>query len=116
MVTGDPRLSSEAASAIVEVGNELFFSAASYWEICIKIGIGKLALEGNWGKALDREMSVNRIQWLAIRKEHMRGVIGLPFHHRDPFDRLLVAQAQHEELTIITADSNIPHYDVRVLW
>ncbi|NJN53718.1 MAG: type II toxin-antitoxin system VapC family toxin [Anaerolineae bacterium] len=109
-------LSERARATFLNRENRLFLSAASYWEICIKIGIGKLALAANWPQVFEEEIAANGIQWLPIEKEHSRKVIELPLIHRDPFDRLLVAQALCEDMTILTADSNIQSYAVTTLW
>ena len=116
MISDDERLSTAAADAIVDQRSELYFSMASYWEICIKISIGKLELKRNWPRVFEREMSMNDVGWLAVNPEHARGVIKLPWHHRDPFDRLLVSQCRSEKLTCITADKNIPRYPIKCLW
>lgn len=110
------RLSRGAAAAILDRAGELFLSAASYWEIGLKLSIGKLALREDWPEVLDREMTANRILWLPLERHHLRGVIELPWLHRDPFDRLLVAQARCEGLTLVTADEHIPAYPVDTLW
>ena len=107
-----PRLGSDAKSALLAADNQLFFSLASLWEICIKVSVGKLHLMEGWPELLDNEMERLGIQRLTILQRHLLGVLDLPFHHRDPFDRLLVAQARCEALTIITADRNIGLYDV----
>jgi PIN domain nuclease of toxin-antitoxin system len=114
---GDPEsLSPKAADTFLNPENNLFFSAASYWEICLKISIGKLSLDHHWEKTIDREMSRNGIQWLNLEKAHFIGMINLPWIHRDPFDRLLVAQAVCEHLTILTADENIRRYNIKTVW
>ncbi len=110
------RLTEKAAAALLDVDNRLFLSAGSYWEICLKLSIGKLALSGDWAQALDREMAANRIEWLALEKQHLRAVIGLPRLHRDPFDRLLVAQARCEDMAIVSPDKNLASYSVDILW
>ncbi len=114
-ITGK-QLSEPARAAFLNRENTLFLSAASYWEICIKIGIGKLAMATNWPQVFEEEIAVNGIQWLPVEKEHSRKIIELPFIHRDPFDRLLIAQAVCEEMTILTADDNIQAYTVATLW
>lgn len=96
--------------------NDLFLSIASYWEICIKVSLGKMKLATDWQKAFEREMALNDIRWLPIEPRHCRAVIALPHHHHDPFDRLLVAQAQTEKLTLLSADPNFGGYDVPVVW
>jgi PIN domain nuclease of toxin-antitoxin system len=109
-------LSSKAAEEFLYAGNNLYFSAASYWEICLKISIGKLDLEPNWERAIEREMSRNSIQWLNLEKSHFLTIIGLPWRHRDPFDRLLVAQAMCEHMAIMTSDVNFRRYAVKSVW
>ncbi len=115
-ISDDPRLSANAEDIYMDSGNELYFSTISYWEISIKISIGKLILVENWQKVIDREMINNGIKWLDLKIEHIHGIINLDFHHRDPFDRLLIAQAQYEELAILTIDEYISKYDVKTLW
>jgi PIN domain nuclease of toxin-antitoxin system len=112
----DGRLSERARSACLDPRNELLVSAASYWEICIKLSLGRLDLRPGWERILDRHMTANAMAWLPIAKEHCRLLPALPFHHRDPFDRLLVCQAQHERCTVVSADGDIAKYDVRVVW
>jgi PIN domain nuclease of toxin-antitoxin system len=109
-------LSKVAQAQFLNNQNELFLSAASYWEICIKHGSSKLKLAPKWEAMFEREIAANSIQWLSIEKEHCRGILALPPIHGDPFDRLLVAQALQEGLTIITADIHIAQYQVDTLW
>jgi PIN domain nuclease of toxin-antitoxin system len=115
-ISGNSKLSDKARSAYLDSNNELFFSTISYWEIGIKISIGKLELDKNWQKIIDKEMNNNGIKWLDLKKEHVQGIINLKFHHRDPFDRLLIAQAKFEQLTVMTIDKNISKYNVKTLW
>ncbi len=113
---GGGPLSEAAAWAIMDADNDLFLSAASYWEICLKLSIGKLALAENWAEQFDIEMAANGIVWLPVAPEHCRRIIELPAIHQDPFDRLLVAQALCEELVILTSDRRIWSYPVNTLW
>lgn len=115
-VQGSGSLSSRANDAILDERNDLLLSAASYWEICIKVSLGKLELVEGWTAVFDREMRVNGIEWLEARKEHLRGVIDLPFIHRDPFDRLLVAQARYERCAVVTHDPRFADYGVKLVW
>lgn len=108
--------SKQAQDAFLNPQNSLALSAASYWEICIKVSLGKLKLQSNWEQIFDREMAANQIQWLPVEKEHCCRVVELPFIHRDLFDRLLIAQAICEEMTLLTADKNIHAYHVPTLW
>jgi len=110
------KFSKNAKQAYLDSENELFFSAVSYWEIGIKISIGKLELASDWQKIIDKEMINNGIKWLNLKKEHVQGIINLEFHHRDPFDRLLIAQAKYEQLVFMTVDKQIEKYDITTLW
>ncbi|MFZ4765257.1 MAG: type II toxin-antitoxin system VapC family toxin [Roseimicrobium sp.] len=116
LIEGDARLSAAAANAIRDPLAAHWFSMASYWEMCLKIGKGKLGLHTGWRQTLAREMHVNRISWLGIQPAHCDIATNLPHLHGDPFDRMLVAQAQREGLTIITVDGIISDYGVPVLW
>ena len=116
MVSGDERLSVTAGETILDPATELYFSMASYWEICIKLSIEKLQLSRGWPQVFEREMTRNSIQWLSMKPEHAREVINLPWHHRDPFDRLIVGQCRCESLCCITADSHIRQYRITCVW
>jgi PIN domain nuclease of toxin-antitoxin system len=111
-LAGSPRLSSSAAKVIVDSRTEVRFSAASVWEISIKHAAGKLDMRENLLHELDYEGFIE----LPISARHGLIAGALPSHHRDPFDRVLVAQAQSENLTLITNDERIAAYDVPVLW
>ncbi len=110
------KLSVAAKTAFLDPQNDLYLSPASYWEICIKVSVEKLVLSDDWPQILDREMTANNIQWLPLTKGHCQQVIHLPFLHRDPFDRLLIAQALYEGMTLITSDAQIHQYHVSSLW
>ena len=116
MLDDEQRLTTVARDALLASDNELYLSMASYWEICIKLSIGKLSLQTNWPRVFEREMRNNSIQWLAIKPEHARITIKLPWLHRDPFDRLIVAQCRFEHLTLATADPLVQQYDIPILW
>jgi len=105
------RLSADARLAITDAGNSIFVSAGSVWEIEIKSAAGKLRTPND----LEEQISENGFKPLPISFAHARRAAHLPRHHADPFDRLLVAQAVEERLTIITRDSAIPKYAVPVL-
>ena len=96
--------------------NSLFLGAASYWEICIKASLGRIELADDWVAVFDREMRANGIAWLEAKKEHFLGVVALPFIHRDPFDRLLVAQALNDRLALVTHHARIAEYGVKLVW
>jgi PIN domain nuclease of toxin-antitoxin system len=107
----NPRLSGRACSAIVEGRNMVYISAVSVWEISIKRALGKLRTPDN----LLEEISLHRFSLLDISGRHAEAAGALPMIHRDPFDRMLVAQCRLEKLTLITADQNIGAYDVSII-
>jgi PIN domain nuclease of toxin-antitoxin system len=109
-------LGATAHRVFLDPKNTLFLSAASFWEICIKASLGKLKLAPSWSQQFEQEMLTNQIQWLPIQKDHCQQLMTLPLFHRDPFDRLLIAQAQVEGMTLLTTDGNIQQYAVATLW
>ncbi len=109
-------LSAVARDAFLSPQNDLYLSAASYWEICIKVSLGKLTLQPDWRQQFDDEIAINRIHWLPITREHGQRIIELPFLHGDPFDRMLIAQALCENMTLMTLDANIRLYPVPTIW
>ncbi len=90
-----------------------YVSVASGWEIAIKISLGKLGIEGPLDRFLPEQLAANGFLPLAIDLHHTARVATLPFHHRDPFDRLLIAQALEEELAVVTSDSVFARYGVK---
>jgi PIN domain nuclease of toxin-antitoxin system len=115
-VTDDRRLSNMARAAIAEGANEIFLSAVSMWEIVLKAKMGKLHVQGGPARFLEREIRRNHLSPLAIQPSHVLGVESLPPIHQDPFDRLLIAQAQVENLLLITGDAEMARYPVQVVW
>ena len=115
-VADDPNLTTVARRAIADVNNECFLSLASCWEMAIKSSLGKLRLAKPVGRFVTEQLAANSFTLLNIELRHAAKVEKLPFHHRDPFDRLLVAQAVTEKLIIVTADSGFSNYGVRILW
>ncbi|MDP9412280.1 MAG: type II toxin-antitoxin system VapC family toxin [Actinomycetota bacterium] len=115
-ISDSPELSDAAREAIADQRNAPIFSAVSGWEIAIKTGLGKLELPGSPARFVNEQLSQNGLEVLPIHSRHALGVYGLPDHHRDPFDRLLVSQAVVEKLPILTADPEIPRYPVETLW
>ena len=113
-MAGDRRLSRPARRAI-EADDEWWLSAASVWEMAIKSSLGRLTLPGPAAEYIaDKVQSGLRV--LAIEWPHAAAVERMPFHHRDPFDRLIVAQAQSDRLTLVTKDSIFRKYGVSVVW
>ncbi len=115
-ISDDPRLSKKAKEIIADGRNELFFSAASGWEISIKAGLGRLKVAGDLQRFIADQLSRNAIKVLPIYLSHTLHTRVLPDHHRDPFDRILVSQAILEEMPLLSADPKIPHYPVEVVW
>jgi len=115
-IAGDKKLSKTARKTFLDPSNRLFFSAVSMWEICIKISLEKLALKGGWFKKIQNEMITNAVQWLPVEMQHCFELTKLPFHHRDPFDRMLVAQARVEDLQVLSRDVRLSVYDIECLW
>ncbi|MGH9322155.1 MAG: type II toxin-antitoxin system VapC family toxin [Vicinamibacteria bacterium] len=115
-VTDDPRLSSRARELIQEGGSPVFFSAASAWEMAIKARIGKLSLPQPAQAFVREQLHRNGFTSLAVEVGHALQVGELPAHHRDPFDRLLVAQSQMEKLPLLSSDPLISQYEVDVIW
>jgi PIN domain nuclease of toxin-antitoxin system len=112
----DPQLSATAKALIEDPANRKLVSRASCWEIAIKVSIGKLNLGEPSGTFLPREVARNLFEILPITLDHATAVESLPLHHRDPFDRLLIAQAMREGIPLVTADPVFDSYPVKRLW
>jgi PIN domain nuclease of toxin-antitoxin system len=117
MVLDDPRLSKRARRQIEKVG-KLAYSAASLWEIGLKLSRRgfDFKLPPTWDHDLIRELRGIGASRIEIEPGHCRRLQDLPWHHKDPFDRMFIAQAQVEGLTILTADERFKSYDVNVVW
>lgn len=111
-----PALSKKARAAIGKAGNECFVSLASCWEMAIKASLGKLTLSQPLDRFIPEQLAANGFQLLDLDFRHVSRVATMPFHHRDPFDRLLVAQASAEKLTVVSADAAFDAYDLSRLW
>lgn len=109
------RFSESTLEQLSDEANDVLLSAASAWEIGIKCALGKLTLPSSPSLYVPRRMAQSRIVALPITHQHALRAGELPPHHRDPFDRLLVAQAQVERLALLTADAQLRAYDVRTL-
>ena len=115
-IGNDPQLSAPARQSIEDQVNDKFVSAASLWEISIKLGLGKLQLPRPFGEVFPQQLETNGFELLPISCSHLNQNITLPFHHRDPFDRLLIAQALTDNLTILTRDPEFSKYQAAILW
>ena len=114
-LSGDTRMSTRARD-IFEGPSSLSLSIVSIWEILIKVQLGKLGLPRPAASYIFSELVKNKIATLPIRLDHLIAYENLPLHHRDPFDRMLIAQGIKEELPIITADRDFQNYSVRTIW
>jgi PIN domain nuclease of toxin-antitoxin system len=114
-VEGSPRLSQEARVLVEGVGNDGVVSVASLWEITIKASLGKLELDFAPTELAQRHVRGNGFELLGIAPEHLDVLASLPLHHRDPFDRLLIAQGIAEKMPILTDDRAFQRYAVQVV-
>jgi len=115
-VAGDAQLSTAAREAISAPANQRFVSVASLWEMAIKTSSGKLAVAGGLDAWLPGALTLCAAEVLPVEARHALATCELPWHHKDPFDRLLIAQAQTEGLTLVSVDENMPRYGVALLW
>ena len=115
-IADDARLSKRARSAIASRRDTCFVSVASCWEIAIKVSLEKLKLESPVDRFIPEQLAVNSFSLLPIEFAHVARVARFAFHHRDPFDRLLAAQAVIEDLTLVSADPIFPRYGAKRLW
>ncbi|MBI1765873.1 MAG: type II toxin-antitoxin system VapC family toxin [Acidobacteria bacterium] len=113
---GNAQLSATARQLIEDPANTKFVSPASYWEIAIKISIGKYVLHQPYETFFDRAIRQNGFLILPIELRHTAALTNLPYHHRDPFDRLLVAQAMVEGLSLVSIDAVLDAYPIQRLW
>jgi len=115
-ITSDKRLSTKAKGLIRSHRNTIYWSVASSWEVSIKYALGRLSFDEPPENLLPSELNRNHIETLPILNEHAFLAGQLPAHHKDPFDRMLVAQARIESLGVISNDSKYQLYDVDVFW
>lgn len=115
-IAGNQKLPLPDRNMIADFDNELYLSIASLWEIAIKVTIGKLELLEPFEELIPKELSKHEIKILPIEIKHLVKIIQLPIHHRDPFDRLIIAQGNVEDYPIISADSVFKAYPVNVIW
>ena len=112
----DARLSKRARDLIGDRGVRLLWSAASSWELAIRVSLGKLRLPEPVESYVGRRLAQQDIHVLSVTHAHAAAVESLPPHHRDPFDRMLIAQAIQEKLVLVTSDPLVRSYDVQVAW
>ena len=115
-VLNDPRLSVKAKASIGATNALVFVSPASLWEIGIKISLGKYALPLPFATFWEDQLRINDLALLPISISHTARVVDLPFHHRDPFDRLIIAQSLVEGMPVVSSDELFDHYGVVRIW
>jgi PIN domain nuclease of toxin-antitoxin system len=115
-INGDENLSQRSKILIQESDNEVFISIATLWEITIKTSLGKLELSQPFDLLIPRELTNNEFTQLPITIEHLIKLGSLPFHHRDPFDRLLIAQSLYEQMPLISKDGEFDDYELERIW
>ncbi|MCW5968995.1 MAG: type II toxin-antitoxin system VapC family toxin [Blastocatellales bacterium] len=115
-IANDSQLSGRSRAILEDGENELLLSGASLWEIAIKISIGKLQLGGSFDSFIPQHLAINRIALLDISLQHLTAVSEMPRHHRDPFDRLIIAQAMTEQMPVISIDDKFDLYPIRRVW
>lgn len=113
---GNPKLSNKARLLIEENQNQKLISVASVWEMSIKQSQNKLTLENTSADYIDEKIQVADFELLSINLRHLRLLSTLPFHHRDPFDRLLIAQAIQENIPVLSKDIAFDAYPVQRIW
>ena len=116
MAAEPEKLSVKAKECIMNAGNELYLSIVSLWEMQIKTQLGKLALDVPLDELWHKQQMQSDIFLLLTKEEHVWELGNLPQLHRDPFDRLLIAQSRHEKMVLISADDIVAKYETRVLW
>ena len=115
-LTASERIRPEGRALIARGGEEIYLSAATSWEIAIKSALGKLPLPEPVASFVPKRMAAQALRPLAVMHSHALRVAELPNYHNDPFDRLLIAQAQVEGMVILTADRAFKSYPVEILW
>lgn len=115
-ISGNSNLSPASRKLIEGTENEKFVSAASIWETAIKVSIGKMSLMAPFDDIFPRQLEINGFDLLPVKIEHSSIVATLPFHHRDPFDRIIAAQAIADSMFIVSLDEIFDHYGINRKW
>jgi PIN domain nuclease of toxin-antitoxin system len=115
-IEGDLNLGSTARNLIEEESNQRFLSIVSLWEISIKISLNKLVLQMSFTDLVSQQIHGNAIELLAIQAAHLDELAKIPFYHKDPFDRLIIAQSIVENMAVISKDTAFARYPVTLLW
>ena len=115
-IEGSDKLSGEARRLIEDSSNTRLLSVGSLWEMSIKVSIGKLDVPLPFTRLAREHVEGNAIEQLSVEAQYLDVQRTLPFHHRDPFDRLIIAQAQEEEIPVVGKDEAFEDYDIELLW
>lgn len=115
-INDDASLSSTANALIEDPENTIYLSVASIWEMAIKVSLDKLEMPSPFTEFIDEQLNENTIILLNIKTTHTGIVATLPFHHRDPFDRLIIAQSKVEDISVIGKDAIFNDYGIKRLW
>jgi len=115
-IADDSRLSDGAREIIAEGSNEIFFSSASAWELAIKSRLGRLRMPADFQRFVTDQVDLNGFSVLPVQLSHALRVHSLPVHHKDPFERMLIAQVEVEDIPLISRDRSLDAYGVRSLW
>jgi len=115
-ISGNQKISDTARKIIEKPENQPLISVASLWEMAIKLSLGKLNMEQPFEPFITTQLAINGIDVLAITTQHLSIVATLPYHHRYPFDRLIIAQGMAENLPILSADTAFDAYPINRLW
>lgn len=116
LISSSEKLGGAARNFISDSNNELVLSVASLWEIAIKTSLGRLQLLRPFEELIPTQLDENSIDILPLEVRHLSFIINLPFHHRDPFDRLIIAQSISEKLPIMSNDAAFQQYPVELIW
>ncbi len=115
-ITDDPKLSAKGRELFTASDSDLFLSVASVWEVLTKVQIGKLPMPKETGAYLKEQIAKTNVQVLPIQMTHVLRLERMPLHHRDPFDRILIAQSLEEGFPILTADPLLKDYPAALIW
>lgn len=115
-VQDNPQLSDVSKKLLEDGQNELFLSISSAWEIAINVSIGKLVLAQEYATFLAEELRINRITLLPLQLTHLNRVVSLPFHHKDPFDHIIIAQSLTENLPLVSIENPFDTYGIQRIW
>ncbi|MEO9004551.1 MAG: type II toxin-antitoxin system VapC family toxin [Ginsengibacter sp.] len=112
---GDNSLPEKSVNAIKNINNKCFISVASLWEIAIKLSLKKIELQSDFNK-INHFITDNDIDILSVTFDHLQKLLTIPFYHRDPFERIIIAQGLSEDFTIVAKDKNFGSYTDTILW